>query len=52
MVGGNEVLATILDPFHRAAQAHSGDADEHILRIELATDTKTAPHMRFMQMDA
>ena len=36
MIGGEQVLAPILDPFDRPAQTNGGDADQDILGIKLA----------------
>ena len=46
MIGGDQMLAPVLDPFHRPAQAHGGDADQHVFRIELAADAEAAADMR------
>ena len=51
MIGGDQVLAPVLDPFHRAAEPHGGDADQHVLGIELATDAEAAAHMRLVHVD-
>ena len=51
MVGADQVLAAVLDPFHRPAEPHRGDADQHVLGIELAADAETAADMGFVQMD-
>ena len=45
MIGGDQVLAAILDPFHRPPQAQRGDADQHVLGIELAADAEAAADM-------
>ena len=46
MVGGDQVLAAVLDPFHRALEPHRRDADQHVLGIDLAADAETAADMR------
>ena len=46
MVGGDQVLAAVLDPFHRALEPHRGDADQNVLGIELAADAEAAADMR------
>ena len=51
MVGADQVLAAVLDPFHRAAKPHRGDADQYILRIKLAANAETAADMGLVQMD-
>ena len=50
MIGGDEMLAPILDPFHRPAEAERRGADQDILGIELATDAKAAADMAFVEM--
>ena len=51
MIGGDEMLAPVLDPFHRPAETHGGDADQDILGIELAANAEAAAHMRFVHVD-
>ena len=51
MVGGDQMLAPVLDPFHRPAEPHRRDADQHVLRIEFAADAEAAADMAFEQMD-
>ena len=46
------MLAPVLDPFHRTAEPHGGDAHEHVLGIELAADAEAAAHMRLVHRDA
>ncbi len=45
------MLAPILDPFDRTAQAQRRERDEHVFGIQLATDSEPAPGMTFLQMD-
>ena len=51
MIGGDEMLAPVLDPFHRPAQPHGGDADENVLGIDLAADAEASAHMRLVHVD-
>ena len=51
MIGGDEMLAPILDPFHRPAKTHGCDADENVFRIKLAPDAEAPAHMGFVHMD-
>ena len=50
MVGGDQVLAPVFDPFHRAFKSHGGDADQHVLGIELATDAEAAADVSFVEV--
>ena len=50
MIGGDQMLAPVLDPFHRAAEPHGGDADQHVLGIELAADAEAAADVRLVHM--
>ena len=42
MVGGDQMLAAVLDPFHRPVEPHRRDADQHVLGIKLAADAEAA----------
>ena len=42
MVGGGQMLAPILDPFHRSAQPGRREGDEEILGVELAAGAEPA----------
>ncbi len=50
MIGGDQVLATVLDPFHRSIEFLGGDADEKILWIHLAANAEAAADMGFVHM--
>ena len=50
MVGGHQMLAPVLDPFHRAPEAQRRDADQHVLGIELAAHAEAAADMAFVEM--
>src|SRR5258708_38464437 len=51
MIGGEEMLAPVLDPLHRPPEAQCGNGGKHVFRIELAADAKTAADMAFLEMD-
>ena len=51
MIGGDQMLAAVLDPFHRAIEFFCGDADQHVLGIKLAADAEAAADMGFVDMD-
>ena len=50
MIGRHEMLLAILDPFDRPAEPQRAEADQHVLRIELAPHPEAAAHMAFEQM--
>ena len=50
MIGRDQVLAPVLDPLHRPAQAERAEADQHILGIELAANPEAAADMAFIKM--
>ena len=52
MVGGDQVLAAVLDPFHRTPQPQRRDTNKHVFRIEFAADSESAADMAFEQIDA
>ena len=52
LIGRHQVLAAILDPFHRAAQPQRRDADQNVLRIDFAAHAEAAADMAFVQMHA
>ena len=52
MVGGDEMLVPVLDPFDRPAEPQRGEADQHVLGIELAAHAEAAADMALEQMDA
>ena len=51
MIGRDQMLAPVLDPFHRPVEAHGGDADQHIFRIEFAADAEASAHMRLVHVN-
>src|SRR5271168_238506 len=50
MIGGDEVLAAILDPLYRPLHAQGGGADQYVLRIELAADPEAAADMSLVKV--
>ena len=50
MVRRHQVLAAVLDPFHRTIESERGETDEHVLRVEFAADAEAAADMAFVQM--
>ena len=46
MIGGDQMLAAVLDPFHRPLEAHRRDADQDVLGIDLAADAEAAADVR------
>ena len=51
MIGGDQMLAPVLQPLHRAAQPHGGNADQHVFRIKLAADAEAATHMGLVHVN-
>ena len=51
MIGRDQMLAAVLDPFHRAIEVYRGDADQHVLGIKLAADAEAAADVGFVDMD-
>ena len=52
LIGGHQMFAAVLDPFHRAAEPQRRDANQNVLGIDFATHAKTAADMAFVQMHA
>jgi hypothetical protein len=50
MIRGDQVLAAVLDPFHRAAETKRCETHQYILRIHLAADAEAAADMAFEQI--
>ena len=50
MVRGDQVLAAILDPLDRPAQAHRRGTHQHVFGIKLAADTETAADMALVEV--
>src|SRR5215467_5497032 len=51
MIGGHQMLAAVLDPFHRPVESHRRDTDQHIFRIELAADAEASADVGFVYVD-
>src|SRR5262249_33601727 len=51
MIGGDQMLAAVLDPFYRALEPLGRDTDQHVFGIELAADAEPAADMRFMNVN-
>ena len=50
VIGCDQVLAPVLDPFHRPSEPQRGEADQHVLGVELAADAEAAADMAFEQV--
>ncbi len=50
MVGGDQVLAAVLDPFHRPAEPERRGAHQDILGIELAADAEAAADVTLVEL--
>ncbi len=51
MVGGDEMLPAVLDPFHRTAGQARGERNEEILGVEFAADAEAAADVVFHHAD-
>src|SRR5207237_8764706 len=52
VVGGEQVLAPVLDPLHRAAELARGPGNEKVLGIELAAHAEAAADVALDHVDA
>ncbi len=52
MIGGDEMLTAILDPFHRPVEALGRDADQNVLGIKFAAHAEAAADMGFVDVNA
>ena len=50
LVGAHQMLAPVLDPFHRPAEPHRGDQHQQVLGIELAADAEAAADMALVHV--
>ena len=50
VVGGHHVLAPVLDPLHRAAQAEGGEADQQVLGVDLAPHAEAAADVVLVEL--
>ena len=51
VVGGDEVLAAVLDPLDRPAEPERAERREHILRVDLAADAEAAADMALVEVE-
>ena len=51
VVGRHQVLAAVLDPLHRTAQAHRRPRHHEVLGIELAAYAEAAAHLELDEVD-
>ena len=51
MVGGDQMLAAILDPLDRPPHAQRRGAHQNVLRIKLAANAETAADMAFVEVN-
>ena len=51
VIGRDQMLAPVFDPFHRPVEFPGGDADQHVLRIKLAADAEAAADMGLVDVD-
>ena len=52
VIGRDQVLAPVLDPFDRLAEFERGRAHQHVLRIHFAADAEAAADMALKQLNA
>ncbi len=52
MIGRDQMLAPVLDPFHRPAEPQRGETNQHVLGIKLAANTEPSAHVAFEEMHA
>jgi hypothetical protein len=50
VVGGDQMLAPVLDPLHRAIEPHRCDTDQHVFGIKLAADAEAAADVRLVAL--
>ena len=51
MIGGDQMLAAVLDPFDRPAEFQRGGADQHVFGIDFAADAEAAADMAFVELN-
>ena len=51
MVGRDQMLAPILDPFDRLLELQRGGADQHVFRIHFAADAEAAADIAFVKLN-
>ena len=52
MISRQQVLAPVLDPFHRAPELDGGKGDDEVFGVELATDAEPTAHIGLVEVDA
>ena len=52
VVGGNHVLAAVLNPLDGPAQLNGGEGDDEVFGVELAGDSEPATHVALDEVDA
>ena len=50
MVGGDEMLAAVLDPLDRPAEPKRAERHKHVLGIDLAADAEAAADMALVEV--
>ena len=50
MIGGDQVLAPVLDPLDRRFELQRGGANQHVLRIKFAADAEAAADMALVKL--
>src|ERR1700683_3016826 len=50
MIGGNEMLAAIFDPFDRAAKAKGSRAHQNVFRIKFPADAEAAADVTLVKL--
>ena len=51
VIGRDQMLAPVFDPFHRPVEFLGGDANQHVLRIKLAAGAEAAADMGLVNVD-
>ncbi len=51
VIGRDQMLAPVLDPFDRTAEFQRGRADQHVFRINFAADAEAATDMALVELD-
>src|SRR5207248_10975261 len=47
---GHQVFTPVFDPFHRPAEPQRGEADEEVLRVQLAAHAEAAADVAFEEL--
>src|SRR5512139_1011402 len=51
MIGRDQMLTPVLDPFDRALELESGGADQNVLGIDFAPNAEPAADMTFVELN-